>query len=112
MPVTRGGDWLTYRYRLGGEGTPEAAGTMKAPSFRSAARRILVREVARGLHDALGPVYLRLRAAGEEEVFVRAVRADAAREAAWHVEVVPNGTYHFAAPAPPRDPTERGSAPP
>ena len=91
--VPRGGEWLTYRYRLGGEGMPEATGTMKAPSFLSAARRIL----ARGLGDTIGPApaYLRLRAAGEQEVLLRGVRAAADVGAGLHVEVVPGGTYQF-----------------
>lgn len=113
-PAARGGEWLTYRYRLGGEGTVEATGTMKAPSFGSAARRILARTVARGLGDTLGagPVYLRLRAAGEEEVLLRGVRDDADAAAAWCLEVVRNGTYEFAAPATRRDPTHDEPAPP
>lgn len=94
--ATRGGAWLTYRYRLGGEGTPEATGTMKAPSFLSAARRIL----ARGLEATIGPepAYLRLRAAGEQEVLLRVRRAEPGAEAGPHLEVVPSETYHFGTP--------------
>lgn len=97
----RGGTWLTYRYRFGGGAAAEAAGTMKAPSFLSAARRIL----ARGLADAIGPepAYLRLRAAGEQEVLLRAVRTPVGADGELRLEVVPNDTYHFA---PRRDPDE------
>lgn len=94
--ATRGGTWLTYRYRLGGEGTPDATGTMKAPTFLSAAHRIL----ARGLGATLGPApaYLRLRAAGEQEVLLRVRRPESGAGAGPHLEVVPGGTYHFVAP--------------
>ena len=94
-----GGAWLTYRYRLGGEGTPDAAGTIKAPSFLSAARRIL----ARGLGAAVGPApaYLRLRAAGEQEVLFRVSRTAPHGGAPLHVEVVPGGTFRFAEADPP-----------
>jgi hypothetical protein len=67
--AARGGAWLTYRYRLGGDDTPEAAGTIKAPSFLSAARRLVVGRLAGRLGAA--PAYLRLRAAGERELLVR-----------------------------------------
>jgi hypothetical protein len=89
----RGGEWLTYRFRLGGEDTPEATGTMKAPSFLSAARRIL----ARGLVGTLGPTpaYLRLRAAGEEEVLLRVVRPDPGATAEPRLDVVPGDAYRF-----------------
>lgn len=92
-----GGAWLTYRF--GGEGTPDATGTMKAPSFLNAARRIL----ARGLGAAVGiaPAYLRLRAAGEQEVLFRVSRAGPAGGAPLYVEVVPRGTYTFAEGADP-----------
>jgi hypothetical protein len=88
-----GGTWLTYRYRLGGPGTPDAAGTMKAPSFLSAARRIL----ARRLGAMIGPVpaYLRLRAAGEQEVLFRVSRTGADGDGPPHVERVPATTYTF-----------------
>lgn len=93
--MSAGGAWLTYRYRVGGEGTREAAGTVKAPSFLDAARRVVARLAERGGDGALGPgpAYLRLRAAGEEEVLVRAARAGPG--AAWRVEAVPAGTYAF-----------------
>ena len=102
-----GGAWLTYRYRFGGEGTPEATGTMKAPSFRSAAQRIL----ARGLGAAVGPApaYLRLRAAGEQEVLFRVGRTGAGDADALRVEVVPSGAYRFAEADPPAG--ERGPRP-
>jgi hypothetical protein len=89
-----GGAWLTYRYRLGGEGTAEATGTMKAPSFLSAARRIL----ARGLGATIdpGPAYLRLRAAGEQETLFRVSRTGPGASDALHVEIVPSATYTFA----------------
>ena len=104
--VAGGGAWLTYRYRFGGEGTPEATGTMKAPSFLSAARRIL----ARGLGAAVGPApaYLRLRAAGEQEVLFRVSRTGPGGGAPLHVEVVPGGTYTFAEGA---DPPSAGHEP-
>ena len=91
--AARGGAWLTYRYRLGGASAP-AAGTIKAPSFLSAARRL----VARRLGALVGPepAYLRLRAAGEEEVLVRITRAaDGAPPA---LAVVPADSHQFAEP--------------
>lgn len=108
--ATGGGAWLTYRYRLGGEGTPEVTGTMKAPSCLSAARRILDRAIARGLGGTIGPApaYLRLRAAGEQEVLLRVVRADAGADvgvgAGLRVEVVSGGAYPFVPPEPPAVP--------
>ena len=100
-----GAAWLTYRYRFGGEGTPEATGTMKAPSFLSAARRIL----ARGLGDTVGPApaFLRLRAAGEQEVLFRVDRATAGDAEPLRVEVVPSGTYQFTESAPREAPPGR-----
>jgi hypothetical protein len=98
----RGGEWLTYRFRLGGEDTPEATGTMKAPSFLSAARRIL----ARGLIGTLGPTpaYLRLRAAGEEEVLLRVVRPDPGTADEPRLDVVPGDAYRFVQRADPHAP--------
>jgi hypothetical protein len=86
----RGGSWLTYRYRLGGADTAEASGTIKAPSFLSAARRL----VARRLASRLGaePAYLRLRAAGEEQVLVRVSRGP---DGAPRLDVVPSDAYRF-----------------
>jgi hypothetical protein len=94
-----GGAWLTYRYRFGGEGTPEATGTMKAPSFPSAARRIL----ARGLGATVGPgpAYLRLRAAGEQETLFRVERTGTGGDDALRVAAVPAETYQFAETDPP-----------
>ena len=97
--ATGGGAWLTYRYRFGGGGTPEATGTMKAPSFLIAARRIL----ARGLGATVGPApaYLRLRAAGEQETLYRVERTGAAGSDVLRIEAVPTGTYRFAESDPP-----------
>jgi hypothetical protein len=93
--LPKGGLWLTYRYRFGGEGVAEAAGTIKAPSFLTAARRLVDRRLA----DRIGasPAYLRLRAAGEEEVLVRVTRAGSGG-ASPALEVVPSATYAFAEP--------------
>lgn len=116
--ATRGGEWLTYRYRLGGEGTPEATGTMKAPSFLSAARRILARITARGLGGTTGPAgpapaYLRLRAAGEQEVLLRLTRTggspDAGAGGGFQLDVVPGDTYQFVPP--PETPGPEGGEP-
>ena len=90
----RGGLWLTYRYRLGG-GAQEAQGTIKAPSFLSAARRLLARRLS--AHLGAGPAYLRLRAAGEEEVLVR-VTPPADGRGAPRLEVVPSDAFHFGEP--------------
>ncbi|HEY0777933.1 MAG TPA: hypothetical protein VGD56_08190 [Gemmatirosa sp.] len=89
-----GGTWLTYRYRFSGEGTPESTGTVKAPSFLNAARRIL----ARGLGATVGPApaYLRLRAVGEQETLFRVDCTHAGDAAALRIDVVPSGTYQFA----------------
>ena len=101
----RGGEWLTYRFRLGGEDTPEATGTMKAPSFLSAARRIL----ARGLIGTLGPTpaYLRLRAAGEDEVLLRVARPDPGPTDELRLDVVPGDAYRFVQRADPHAPGQR-----
>lgn len=90
----RGGAWLTYRYRLGG-GDAEAQGTIKAPSFLSAARRLLERRLAGRL--GAGPAYLRLRAAGEREVLLRVTPAADARHAP-RLDVVPADAFRFAEP--------------
>jgi hypothetical protein len=87
------GSWLTYRYRLGGDVAVEASGTIKAPSFRSAARRLVDGRLAD--HVRGGPAYLRLRAAGQEEVLMQA-RLDA--HGAVHLDVVPTGSYQFEEP--------------
>jgi hypothetical protein len=96
--TSSGGTWLTYRYRLQGEGTTPATGTIKAPSFLAAARRLL----ARRLGDAVGPTpaYLRLRAAGEQEVLLRVARTGAGEGDAVHFDVVPSGSYEFPEPDP------------
>jgi len=85
-------DWLTYRYRLGG--SAEAAGTIKAPSFSAAARRLLDGRLA----DRVGPepAWLRLRAAGQEEVLLRVWR-DAGGLA--HTEPAPADGHRFEPPA-------------
>lgn len=85
------GSWLTYRYRLGGPGTREASGTIKAPAFLAAARRLIPTR----LGEHLGPDggYLRLRAAGQEEVLFR-VRRDGGRVVRF--EVVPASRWTFA----------------
>ena len=92
--MSGGGGWLTYRYRLGGETATAASGTIKAPSFLSAARRLLARRLAG--HLGAAPAYLRLRAAGEDEVLLRVTPAapDDADEAP-RVEVVPRDAYAF-----------------
>ncbi len=88
---SRGGAWLTYRYRLGGGAAP-AHGTIKAPSFLSAARRLVERRLAAQLGE--GPAYLRLRAAGEEEVVVRVTpRADG--RGAPQLDVVARDAFDF-----------------
>jgi hypothetical protein len=104
--AANGAAWLTYRYRFAAEGVAEATGTMKAPSFLSAARRIL----ARGLGATVGPApaYLRLRAAGEQEVLYRVERAGDVEEL--RVHVVPSGTYQFAEADPAAAQPERSPA--
>jgi hypothetical protein len=95
-PVTsrgRGGAWLTYRYRLGG-GAADAQGTIKAPSFLDAARRLLAGRLA--AHLGAGAAYLRLRAAGEEEMLLRVTPAGDG--GAPDVEVVPRDAFRFAEP--------------
>lgn len=88
--TARGGTWLTYRYRLGGSAA--AHGTIKAPSFLSAARRLVAQRLADRLGD--GPAYLRLRAAGEEEVLVRVTPAPHGHGAP-RLEVVPSDAFDF-----------------
>ena len=89
----RGGSWLTYRYRLGGGDAVAASGTIKAPSFLSAARRLVARRLAERLGSS--PAYLRLRAAGEEEVLLRVTPASGGGGAAAGIEVVPRDAYAF-----------------
>jgi hypothetical protein len=86
------GTWLTYRYRLGG-GAADASGTIKAPSFLSAARRLVERRLA--AHLAAEPAYLRLRAAGQEEVLVRVTPAPDGMGGAARVEIVAPDAYRF-----------------
>jgi hypothetical protein len=70
---------------------------MKAPSALAAARRIL----ARGLDATLGaaPAYLRLRAAGEQQVLLRVARAGPAlparADAELRLDVVPGDAFEF-----------------
>ncbi len=94
--TSRGGTWLTYRYRFGGAGTPEAMGTIKAPSFLSAARRLLARRLAGPSGSA--SAYLRLRAAGQEEMLLRVVGVPGERGGGVQLEQVPTETYHFPEP--------------
>lgn len=88
-----GGGWLTYRYRLGGDAGAHAAGTIKAPSFLDAARRL----VAGRLADRVGarPVYLRLRAAGEEEVLLEIARPAGDPAARPTLTVVPSDRFAY-----------------
>ena len=97
--ATRGGAWLTYRYRLGGADTPAATGTIKAPSFLTAARRLLARRL--GATIGATPAYLRLRAAGEREVLFRVSPTGMQGADALRVEVVPSGSHDFAGTADP-----------
>ena len=103
------GLWLTYRYRLGGDDTTPAAGTIKAPSFLSAARRLVARRLA--AHLGATPAYLRLRAAGEQEVLLRVVRAGIDPAGGVQMDVVPFDRYHFDPPAGP-DPDAHDRRPP
>ena len=98
----RGGSWLTYRYRLGGGDAVEASGTIKAPSFGSAARRLVTRRLAERLGSS--PAYLRLRAAGEEEVLLRVTPAAGGASASPGIEVVPRDAYAFDGADPGADP--------
>jgi hypothetical protein len=90
----RGGSWLTYRYRLGG-GASEAHGTIKAPTFMSAARRLVERRLADRI--GAGPAFLRLRAAGEEEVLVRVTQAPDGGGAP-RLDVVSRDAFDFGEP--------------
>ncbi|MDF1503240.1 hypothetical protein [Roseisolibacter sp. H3M3-2] len=83
--------WPTYRWRLGGDGVDPARGTIKAPSFRDAARTLLARRLAP--HLGAGAAYLRLRAAGEEEVLLRVTPAPGG--GAPRLAVVPRDAYAF-----------------
>ena len=84
--------WLTYRYRLGGA-MAEAAGTIKAPSFADAARRLVRHRLARHLGPAAA--YLRLRAAGEEEVLFRVTPPVEGEGGGARLEAVPPDAYRF-----------------
>jgi hypothetical protein len=87
--------WLTYRYRLGGPGIAEVSGTIKAPTFLEAARRVVRRRLTNVL--ATHPAYVRLRAAGEDEVLLRITGA-AGRDGRPSFEVVSPDAFEFAAP--------------
>jgi hypothetical protein len=91
--TTAPGGWLTYRYRAGGDGAAESAGTIKAPSFASAARRLSDGRLAARVGER--PLFLRLRAAGEDEVLMRLHR-DAGGRA--QVAAVPVDSFQFAPP--------------
>jgi hypothetical protein len=65
----------------------------KAPSFASAARRLVRQRLAGHLGPA--PAYLRLRAAGEEEVLFRVTPPSGGSRGAPQFEVVPPHTYRF-----------------
>ena len=90
----RVGSWLTYAYRFGSATGPHASGTIKAPSFGAAARRL----VAQRLADHLGsePAFLRLRAAGEEEVLLQVTRPAGDPGARATLTVVPSDHFRFA----------------
>jgi hypothetical protein len=90
------GSWLTYRYRLGSEAGAHATGTIKAPSFRDAARRLATGR----LRDRLGvsPAYLRLRAAGEEEVLFELVAPAGTPAIDPVITVVPGDRFRFDPP--------------
>jgi uncharacterized membrane protein YvlD (DUF360 family) len=89
----RGGSWLTYAYRFGSATVPHASGTIKAPSFDEAARRLLARRLA----DRLGPepAFLRLRAAGEQEVLLQVTRPPDDPAARPALTVVPSDRFRF-----------------
>ena len=91
VDTSGGGTRLTYRYRLGGP--VEASGTIKAPSFLSAARRLLARRLAD--RTWVESAYLRLRAAGEDEVLIRITPTGGAPGEAPRLEVVPADTFRF-----------------
>jgi hypothetical protein len=88
-----GGSWLTYAYRFGSATVPHASGTIKAPSFDAAARRLLARRLA----DRLGaePAFLRLRAAGEEEVLLEVSRPPDDPAARPTLTAVPSDRFRF-----------------
>ncbi len=89
----RGGAWLTYAYRFGGVTGAHASGTIKAPSFGAAARRL----VAERLADRVGgdPAFLRLRAAGQEEVLLEVSRPGGDPGAKPTLTVVPSDRFRF-----------------
>lgn len=91
--TTAPGGWLTYRYRAGGDGAAESTGTIKASSFASAARRLADGRLAARLGER--PLFLRLRAAGEDEVLMRLHRDAGGRP---QVAAVPADGFRFAPP--------------
>ena len=86
----RGGAWLTYAYRFGSATGAHASGTIKAPSFGAAARRL----VAERLAERVGPepAFLRLRAAGQEEVLLQVSRPAGGRPM---LVAVPSDRFRF-----------------
>ena len=89
----RGGPWLTYRYRFASGVGPQATGTIKAPSFLAAARRLVRERLAERI--GAGPAFLRLRAAGEEEVLLEIAPPAASAAARPVLTVVPADRFRF-----------------
>ena len=89
----RVGSWLTYAYRFGSATGPHASGTIKAPSFGAAARRLLAQRLA----DRVGPepAFLRLRAAGQEEVLLEVSRPTGGPGGRPTLTVVPSDRFRF-----------------
>ena len=87
------GAWLTYAYRFGSATVPHASGTIKAPSFGAAARRLLTQRLA----DRVGPepAFLRLRAAGQEEVLLEVSRPAGGPGRRPTLTVVPSDRFRF-----------------
>ena len=96
------GAWLTYAYRFGSATVPHASGTIKAPSFGAAARRLLAERLA----DRIGsePAFLRLRAAGEQEVLLQVTRPAGASGSPPTFVVVPSDHFRFERPEAPEPP--------
>ena len=91
--VARGGAWLTYAYRFGSAAGAHASGTIKAPSFGVAARRLVSERLAGQIGPE--PAFLRLRAAGEEEVLLQVTRPVGEHTAPPRLEVVPSDRFRF-----------------